>query len=141
MVPYMVWILFSYGVAAVLVHLSHGRYLRYQPNTRKRVHYILVACNHENQMEWYLRALLWYSCLRAQSLRVTVLDEDSKDDTLAIIERMKHANAMNLTVIRLTKIQDENEVIQYSAPDDDELSTYIDLRIPQEAAKIPYVQV
>ncbi|MNJ56184.1 hypothetical protein [Paenibacillus fonticola] len=141
MVPYMAWILFTYGIAVVFVHLSHSRYLRYKPDPRKRVHYILVAHNHENQMEWYLRALIWYSCLRAQTLRITVLDEDSKDDTLAIVERMKHANEMNLTVIPITKLQDANEVLLHGAPDEGELLTYIDLRIPQEAAKIPYVQV
>ncbi|MFD3259359.1 hypothetical protein ACE3MQ_12180 [Paenibacillus lentus] len=141
MVPYMAWILFSYGVAGVLVHFFHSRNLKYKPISRKRVHYILVAHNHENQMEWYLRALMWYSCLRAQSLRVTILDEGSQDDTLAIIERMKYANGMNLTVIGTAEIQDEHEFIRHSNPDDGEQSKFIDLRIPQEAAKIPYVHV
>lgn len=141
MVPYMAWILFSYGVAGVLVHLFHSRHLKYKPNSRKQVHYILVAHNHENQMEWYLRALMWYSCLRAQSLRITILDEGSQDDTLAIIERMKDANGMNLTVIGMAEMRNEHEIIGHSNPDDGEQAKFIDLRIPQEAAKIPYVHV
>ncbi|AZK45904.1 hypothetical protein [Paenibacillus lentus] len=141
MVPYMVWVLLSYGVAGLIVHLLHNRQLRDKPNLCKQVHYILVAHNHEKQMEWYLRALLWYSCLRAQSLRVTILDEGSQDDTLAIIERMKYANGMDLTVIGTADIEDQHESIWYSNPEDGEQSKFIDLRIPQEAAKIPYVQV
>lgn len=140
MIPYMVWILFSYGVTGALVHFFHSRYLKYETSSRKQVHYILVAHNHENQMEWYLRALMWYSCLRAQSLRVTILDDGSQDDTLAIIERMKYANEMNLTVVGEAEIQDEHDIIRSHSPNDGEQLKFIDLRVPHEAAKIPYVQ-
>ncbi|WP_055106068.1 glycosyltransferase family A protein [Paenibacillus ihumii] len=142
MFPYMawIWILFSYGIAGTLVHLFYSRHLKNPSIPRKQVHYILVAYNHENQIEWYLRALMWYSCLSAQSLRITILDEGSQDDTLAIIERMKYANRLNLTVIGRTGIQDEHDMIRRSVPDEGEQLKFIDLRVPHEAAKIPYVQ-
>ncbi|MEK4513092.1 hypothetical protein [Paenibacillus sp. FSL K6-2524] len=141
MIPYMGWILLGYGLAAVLVHVFHSRYLRSKRKGNKQIHYILVTHNHENQMEWYLRALSWYARLRGESLRVTVLDEGSQDDTLAIMQRMQNMSGMDLTVIGITEVQDEVEMRAVTSPDGGENSMYIDLRVPQEAAKIPYVHV
>lgn len=91
-------------------------------------------------MEWYLRALSWYARLRGLSLQVTVLDEGSKDDTLAIARRLQAQDDMELTVIGLTVVRQE-DVEEQTAQIKGTNPVYVDLRIPQEADKIPYVHV
>lgn len=139
MVPYMGWVLLSYGLTAALVHLLHGIYLWRKPKDNA-IHYILVTSNHENQMEWYLRALSWYARLRGLRLRVTVLDEGSEDDTLAIMRKLQAQGDMELTVIGLAAVRKE-DVDAQTAHITGESPVCIDLRIPQEAGKIPYVHV
>ena len=139
MVPYVGWILLSYGMAAALVHVLHG--LVQQGKRKDRaIHYILVTSNHENQMEWYLRALSWYARLRGLPLRVTVLDESSQDDTLAIMRKLESLGEMELTVIGLAVVRQE-DVEAHAALLTEEMPVCIDLRIPREADKIPYVHV
>ncbi|WP_410770651.1 hypothetical protein [Fontibacillus sp. BL9] len=140
MVSYMGWILLGYGLAAVLVHFLHGVLLRTQPKDGKKLHYILVTHNHENQMEWYLRALSWYARLRGESVRVTVLDEASQDDTLAIIQRLRDEAGIELTAVCLMTVGAE-EIGKQAAGTEEEIKVHVDLRVPQEAAKIPYVHV
>ncbi|RCX19089.1 hypothetical protein DFP94_105105 [Fontibacillus phaseoli] len=140
MVSYMGWILLGYGLAAVLVHFLHGVLLRTKPKDGKKLHYILVTHNHENQMEWYLRALSWYARLRGESVRVTVLDEASQDDTLAIIQRLRDEAGIELTAVCLMTVGAE-EIGRQAAGTEEEIKVHVDLRVPQEAAKIPYVHV
>lgn len=139
MVPYVGWILLSYGMAAALVHILHSLYLQGKRKDRA-IHYILVTSNHENQMEWYLRALSWYARLRGLPLRVTVLDESSQDDTLAIMRKLETQGEMELTVIGLAVVRQE-DVEAHAALLASDAPVCIDLRVPQEADKIPYVHV
>ncbi|MUG88015.1 hypothetical protein GNP92_16850 [Paenibacillus timonensis] len=139
MVPYVGWILLSYGMAAALVHVLHSLYLQGKRKDRA-IHYILVTSNHENQMEWYLRALSWYARLRGLPLRVTVLDESSQDDTLAIMRKLESQGEMELTVIGLAVVRQE-DVEAHASLLNEETPVCIDLRIPREADKIPYVHV
>ena len=89
-----------------------------------------------------IRRLSWYARLRGESLRVTVLDEGSQDDTLAIMQRMQNMSGMDPDGDwALTEERDEVEMRAVTSPDEGENSMYIDLRVPQEAAKIPYVHV
>ncbi|MDN4066427.1 hypothetical protein NYE70_15250 [Paenibacillus sp. FSL R5-0407] len=141
MVSYMGWIVLSYGLAAVLVHFLHGVLLREKPKDGKRLHYILVTHNHGNQMEWYLRALSWYARLRGESVKVTVLDEASQDDTVAIIQRLRDQAGIELTTIGLMTADADEISRQATAWTEEEIQVYVDLRVPQEAAKIPYVHV
>lgn len=141
MVSYMGWILLGYGLAAVLVHFLHGRLLRRKPEEGRRLHYILVTHNHESQMEWYLRALSWYARLRGESVKVTVLDESSQDDTLAIIQRLRDQSGLELSLSGLVKVDEDEIGLQTGHATEDEIKVHVDLRIPQEAAKIPYVHV
>lgn len=139
MVSYIGWILFSYGLAAALVHVLHGM-VRQGKRKDRAIHYILVTSNHENQMEWYLRALSWYARLRGLSLQVTVLDESSQDDTLAILRKLEKQGGIELTVIGLAVVQQE-DVEAYAATVAEDAPICIDLRVPREADKIPYVHV
>ncbi len=141
MVSYMGWIMLGYGLAAILVHFLHGVLLRRKPKDGKRLHYILVTHNHGNQMEWYLRALSWYAGLRGESVKVTVLDEASEDDTLAIIQRLRNQSGIELTTIGLMTADAEEINRQTALWTEEEIKVHVDLRVPQEASKIPYVHV
>ncbi|RUT33282.1 hypothetical protein EJP77_06415 [Paenibacillus zeisoli] len=139
MVP--VWILLCYGLAAVLVHLMHRMYVRGRAGAPNREHYILVTRNHEQQMEWYLRAISWYAHLRGRDCRITVFDEGSEDDTLAITQLIKNSGDLELSVYGFSGRQGEDDMRRQAAAAEGETALLIDLRVPMEAAKIPYVHV
>lgn len=143
MIPCAIIIILGYGLAAIWVHVLHGRYTKLESSGARRneIHYMLVTCNHAGQMEWYLRAIAWYASVRGQNHRITVLDDGSHDDTMAIMERMRRANGMELIVIILSEEHGEDELQRLTFALEQEKALYIDLRLPMEATKIPYVHV
>lgn len=48
-------------------------------------HYVLVAGNHEAQIEWYMRAMQSYSRRSGTDIRVSIIPEGSADETEAIV--------------------------------------------------------
>ncbi|MGN7359296.1 hypothetical protein ACTHPF_16215 [Paenibacillus sp. SAF-054] len=123
----LLWILTVYALAVAAVHVYHAWQKR--KHTR-RIHYILVTSNHERQIEWYIRALGLYALVTGTRLRLTVLDANSDDDTLGIVERLE-----GLAGIELSVSTDFSVLNGAMNPD---IKT-IDLRNPQEAGHIPYV--
>ncbi|MBP1906992.1 hypothetical protein J2Z32_003657 [Paenibacillus turicensis] len=166
MIPFMGYILLCYGVAAIAVHAMYRWHVHRHPKSVKRVHYVLITQNHENQMEWVLRALHWYSKMKGVALRVTLLDNESNDDTLAIAQKMEK-HGMEITVVQAKDQQAEellsrpfsqkgtvNETTEFTKAKlgdgtkktlevefNEEKQFCIDLRLPQEVNRIPYVQV
>ncbi|MNE24032.1 hypothetical protein D3C80_1173070 [compost metagenome] len=141
MIPYLGWILFAYGLAAATVHMIYRLDLRRKSNRRAHVNYVLVTHNHENQMEWYVRALSWYGKLRGLSLHVTVLDVASEDDTLAILQRLHDQEGLDLNIVGMSVIDEEDLGLHMINNVDGSTPVYVDLRVPQEASKLPYVHV
>ncbi|MWV46600.1 hypothetical protein GRF59_23615 [Paenibacillus sp. HJL G12] len=123
----LMWILTVYALAAVAVHVYHAWQKR--RNTR-RIHYILVTSNHERQIEWYIRALGLYALFTGKRLGLTVLDLNSDDDTLGIIQRLEGIAGVELSISKdfsiLSRGGEPNVKI-------------IDLRNPHAAGHIPYV--
>lgn len=140
MFTYMSWIVVGYGLAALLVHLLHRRFLRNEAKDVFATHYILVTRDHGHQMEWYIRALSWYAKIRGECIRVTVLDQESKDDTRAILERLYYESEVSLDIMDMPDAPDR---LLSKNPElaDRENQIHVDLRVPQEADKIPYVHV
>lgn len=106
MIPFMGYILLCYGMAAIAVHAMYRWHVHRHPKSVKRVHYVLITQNHENQMEWVLRALHWYSKMKGIALRVTLLDNESNDDTLAIAQKMQ-TQGMEITMLQAKDHQAE----------------------------------
>ncbi|MFD0714950.1 hypothetical protein [Paenibacillus sp. GCM10027626] len=82
MIAILLWVLGCYALCAIAVHTAFR-------NTRQRKqddikHYILVAGNEQQQMEWYMRSLARYARECGQEVRVTIVDRCSKDDTIQI---------------------------------------------------------
>jgi hypothetical protein len=115
MIPFMGYILLCYGVAAIAVHAMYRWHVHRHPKSVKRVHYVLITQNHENQMEWVLRALHWYSKIKGIALRVTLLDNESIDDTLAIAKKMQ-AHGMEITMMQVKDTEDEDNEDNFSKP-------------------------
>ncbi|MNI90129.1 hypothetical protein D3C73_1476200 [compost metagenome] len=48
------------------------------------------------QVEWYIRSLLFFSRLKGRDVHVTIADEGSTDDTIAIAERFRKENNLDI---------------------------------------------
>ncbi|MEK3733186.1 MULTISPECIES: hypothetical protein [Paenibacillus] len=139
MVAHLLWILAVYGAAVALVHIIHRRSRDgYDQGRTRTKHYVLITSNHEHRVEWYLRALSLYALLSGSRVKVTVLDKQSDDDTMKIVSRLKGLTGIELEYHSLGA-EDPNLVATDRNPLHD-LLFYVDLRLPREAARIPYVQ-
>ncbi|RAP73943.1 hypothetical protein [Paenibacillus montanisoli] len=81
MIPVLFWIFGCYALAAAAVHAVSALTWR-----RERLvkHYVLVAGNHQLQMEWYMRSLRRFSHFTGTEVKVTVVDRGSEDETMSI---------------------------------------------------------
>ncbi|QJD85238.1 hypothetical protein [Cohnella herbarum] len=82
MIPGLLWIIGFYAAAVALVH-----WLIRRSSGEERRHYVLVAGNHQMQIEWYIRALQQFSRRTGTEIGITVVLEQSSDDTGKIMER------------------------------------------------------
>lgn len=82
MIPELLWIIGFYAAAVALVH-----WLIRRNSGEERRHYVLVAGNHQMQIEWYVRALQQFSRRTGTEIGITVVLEQSSDDTGKIMER------------------------------------------------------
>ncbi|MEC0243208.1 hypothetical protein P4H66_25675 [Paenibacillus dokdonensis] len=123
----LLWILTVYALAVAAVHVYHAWQKR---KNARRIHYILVTSNHERQIEWYIRALGLYALMTGKRLRITVLDVNSDDHTLGIIDRLEGIAGVEMSV------STDFSVLSYATDPDVKI---VDLRNPHEAGHIPYV--
>ncbi|WP_308636651.1 hypothetical protein [Paenibacillus silvisoli] len=81
MIPVLLWIFGCYALAAAAVHALSAFSER-----RERLvkHYVLIAGNHQLQMEWYMRSLRRFSHFTGTEVKVTVVDRGSEDETMSI---------------------------------------------------------
>ncbi|WP_239615859.1 hypothetical protein [Cohnella mopanensis] len=82
MFPELLWIVGFYAAAVALVHWMIRRGSGGDPH-----HYVLVAGNHQMQIEWYIRALQQFSRRTGTEIGITVVLDQSTDDTGKIMER------------------------------------------------------
>ncbi|MHA0856233.1 hypothetical protein [Paenibacillus sp. CMAA1364] len=141
MVIQMIWIAVIYGLAIALVH---GVYALTRLANRNNIQgvdnqFTLITCNHERQVEWYVRALWLYSWIRGKELRMLVVDEVSSDDTVRMIHKLIDSLGLHVCV-RVCLGVDADELRNSIEQEGFEGSTVIDLRLPHEASRIPYVQ-
>lgn len=82
MIPVLLWIIGFYAAAAAWAHWTMRR-----GGGKNRRHYVLVAGNHQMQIEWYVRALQQFSRRTGTDIGITVVLDHSSDETGAIMER------------------------------------------------------
>jgi len=92
----LLWIFGSYAASIALVHWC---YRRHRVNGRKITHVLLITHNNQLQVEWYIRSLLFFSRLKGRDVHVTIADEGSTDDTLAIAERFREESDLDICTL------------------------------------------
>ena len=82
MIPELLWIIGCYAAAVLAAHAVYRR-----SAGGERHHYVLVAGNHESEIEGCVRALQRYSRRTGTEVGITVVLNESTDETGAIVER------------------------------------------------------
>ncbi|MFC4599676.1 hypothetical protein [Cohnella hongkongensis] len=82
MLPDLLWIIGLYAAAAAFANWL----IRRSPGDGRR-RYVLVAGNHQMQIEGYIRALRQFSRRTGTEIGITVVLDRSTDETGAILER------------------------------------------------------
>jgi hypothetical protein len=91
-IPDLLWIVGFYVAAATIVHFMMRR--RMGENRRQ---YVLVAGNHQMQIEWYVRALQQFSRKTGTDIGITVVLENSSDETGRIVDTFaRHDTAISV---------------------------------------------
>lgn len=88
MIPELLWIIGFYVAAAVWAHWAYRK-----SAGASRRHYVLVAGNHQLQIEGYVRALQRLSRRSGTDIGITVVLDRSTDETGAIVERFSRGDA------------------------------------------------
>jgi hypothetical protein len=83
MLPELLWIVGLYVAAA-----AFARWIIRRSSGEGRRHYVLVAGNHQMQIEGYIRAIQLFSRRTGTEIGITVLLDRSTDETEPILERM-----------------------------------------------------
>jgi hypothetical protein len=65
--------------------------------------YVLVSNDNQLQIEWYIRSILFFSWVKGKSIHITVVDEESTDDTLKIIEKLALHYSVDISVLNATR--------------------------------------
>ncbi|OMD51279.1 hypothetical protein BSK56_05240 [Paenibacillus borealis] len=135
MVAQLIWIAVIYGSAVVLVHILRNRELtRQTARSGKRLHYILITRNHEAVVEWYIRVIGIHAFLTGKLFRVTVMDDDSSDDTIAVASRLAYSGS-SIDVARFM----HNRSLQAESPL--QQGILVDLRFPGTTAPLPFMRM
>ncbi|MFB9276262.1 hypothetical protein [Cohnella cellulosilytica] len=87
MLPELFWIVGLYVAAMALAHWL----IRRSAGAGRR-HYVLVAGNHQMQIEGYIRAIQHFSRRTGTEIGITVVLDRSTDETGPILERMARKN-------------------------------------------------
>ncbi|OAS14536.1 hypothetical protein [Paenibacillus oryzisoli] len=118
-----------YGVSIIVLHLLLRKGTMKKPAT-----VLLVTKNNQNQIEWVIRSLFFFSRVRGNQVKATIIDEGSSDDTREIIERLSHTYALEL---RLQS--DYDAVDRFLSQHDEDPVVLVHLSNREELVKIPVV--
>jgi len=97
----LLWIVGLYAAAAAFAHWIIRR-----NSGGGRRHYVLVAGNHQMQIEWYIRSLQLFSRRTGTEIGITVVLDRSSDDTGPITERFARADS-GIKCVRRDSAEDE----------------------------------
>ncbi|MDG0794560.1 hypothetical protein OMP38_29765 [Cohnella ginsengisoli] len=90
MIGLLLWIAGCYAVAAACAY----RLLRHWRRPVAKRHYVIVAGNHEDQIEWVIRSLRYQGSLSGTDIGITVLLEpEAEDGTASIVEMLVRTEA------------------------------------------------
>lgn len=127
----LLWILGCYGISIAVLHVM---LVARKGGSKKQAKVLLVTKNNQNQIEWYIRSLFFFSRMKGSEVRVTIFDEGSSDDTIQIIERLSHTH-----LIELHRQTDADSVDQYLRLHENEPMIVVHLSNREDLVEIPIV--
>ncbi|MCY9660494.1 hypothetical protein P5G65_14460 [Paenibacillus chondroitinus] len=125
----LLWILGCYGISIAVLHLLFGAR---KGRKKKPAKVLLVTKNNQNQIEWYIRSLFFFSGLKGYEVTATIYDEGSSDDTRQIIERLSHTHLLDLRYQ-----MDFDAVDQFRSQHEGESVVVVHLSNREDLVKIP----
>ncbi|MEK3883905.1 hypothetical protein [Paenibacillus sp. PL2-23] len=152
MLNVLLLIISCYAAAALLVHLAYwiGR-----GRSGKGKHYVLIASDGQEKMEWYLRMLRAFSRWMGRDVRLTVVDVGASTDTMAVVERWRRSGQEVHVHARKAGVNPETEVGKRSHDgvsavqmlwllqaegivSESEHAVLVDLENPADLSKMPF---
>ncbi|OCT13144.1 hypothetical protein A8709_20580 [Paenibacillus pectinilyticus] len=124
-------ILGCYGVSIIMLHLLFGSR---KGNAKKPASILLVTKNNQNQIEWIIRSLFFFSRVKGSHVTATVIDEGSSDDTRAIIERLSQTYSLELRVQ-----SDYDAVDRFLSQHDEDPVVIVHLSNREDFVKVPVI--
>ncbi|MEC0227881.1 hypothetical protein [Paenibacillus alba] len=126
----LLWILGCYGISIAVLHLLFGNQ---KGKSKKQTKILLVTKNNQNQIEWYIRSLFFFTRLKGNEVTATIFDEGSSDDTRKIIERLSHTHLLDLH-----GGADSSTVDNYLLQHESEALIVVHLSNREDLVKIPF---
>ncbi|CAM4413902.1 hypothetical protein L1N85_07845 [Paenibacillus alkaliterrae] len=74
-----------YALAALSVHLA---YRARKGKKESGKHYVLVADDKQNNIEWYVRSMFSFSRRMGTDVRLTIVDQGVNEETKTIVDRL-----------------------------------------------------
>ncbi|MEB3102335.1 hypothetical protein [Ferviditalea candida] len=123
------WIFGVFAVGMLWVHVSHYHFKR---GNRQGKHYVLITRDNQLTVEWVIRSLFLYYGLKGEPFRITVLDEQSQDDTRSIIARLTDPQ-----YVRVHGMASVQELRRFANELKEEGAIIVNLNHPQDLSKMP----
>ncbi|GGD92304.1 hypothetical protein [Paenibacillus nasutitermitis] len=142
MIPILLGILGCYVLAAASVHLAYALTGKRKPLSK---HYVLIAGNEQNMMEWYMYSLRRLSLRTGREIKVSVIDKGCEDDTMRIAGNFARCGmsvdiaCQKRDLAEVSAISSGNVFAggEQESPLLAEEEIVVDLGMPAELAKLP----
>ncbi len=129
---YGLFMLGTYFCSAILIHLIYHRMNANNIDFESK-HYVLYTLNNQLHIEWIIRSLVVCYWLQGKSISITIIDEGSSDDTLAIIGLLSRHHLLDVRHM-------DDDAPQPQTPRHNETpSIHIRLSQPEDLLKLPQV--
>jgi len=126
-----------YALAALSVHLA---FWLSQGRARNRKHYVLVADEKEQHMEWYMRSFYAFSRRMGKDVKLTIVDRGATPETLAIVHRL-NGDESDTAISATEGLQGDGLLWQLQSRGivaESEQAVLVDLQSPADLSKLPF---
>jgi hypothetical protein len=124
---YGLFIIGTYFCSVIVIHLAYSRLGSHDVEAK---HYVLYTLDNQSHIEWIIRSLIVFHWLQGKSISITIIDEGSSDDTVAILSLLSKSHQLDVHLMG-----DENPQPLPLR----ETSIHIRLSQPEDLHKLPQV--
>lgn len=117
---YGLFIIGTYFCSAIVIHLACSRM---SANEIESKHYVLYTLDNQLHIEWIIRSLILFYWLQGKAISITIIDEGSSDDTLAILSLLSRHHKLDVRLMdddgpQHLPLRDTSIHIRLSQPED-----------------------